>query len=284
MITRIKFSKMQGTGNDFIVIDARDFTADWSHLAKVMCSHHFGVGADGIIIVQDSTKADLKMRIFNADGSEAQICGNGLRCVAKFSIERKIIEGPDFYVETLAGIKLIQSIISEGKVIQAKVNMGQPKFKAIDVPVFIPERQGQDLILDYPLDIMGTEYKLSFVSMGNPHAVCFMVQDVNDFSLPEAGPLIENHAIFPQRTNFEVVNKIDDAHLKARVWERGVGETLACGSGACAVAVISHLKGLTQEEVDITLPGGTLTISWDGRDDVFLKGPVEEVFIGEYLL
>lgn len=284
MITRIKFSKMQGTGNDFIVIDARDFTADWNHLAKVMCSHHFGVGADGIIIVQDSTKADLKMRIFNADGSEAQICGNGLRCVAKFSIERKIIEGPDFYVETLAGIKLIQSIISEGKVIQAKVNMGQPKFKAIDVPVFIPERQGQDLILDYPLDIMGTEYKLSFVSMGNPHAVCFMGQDVNDFSLPEAGPLIENHAIFPQRTNFEVVNKIDDAHLKVRVWERGVGETLACGSGACAVAVISHLKGLTQEEVDITLPGGTLTISWDGRDDVFLKGPVEEVFIGEYLL
>ena len=284
MNIRIKFSKMQGTGNDFVMIDARDMIEDWKNLAKVMCRNHFGIGADGIIIVQNSTKADLKMRIFNADGSEAQICGNGLRCFAKFSIERKIVKGPDFYVETLAGIKLVQSTISDGKVSQVKVNMGQPNFKPANIPVSLSEKHDRDQISDYPLNILGSDYKLSFVSMGNPHAVCFLGQDVYDFALSEIGPLIENHPIFPQRTNFEIVNKIDGTHLKARVWERGVGETLACGSGACAIAVVSHLKKLINETVDIILSGGILTISWNGSGDVFLKGPVEEVYTGEYLL
>lgn len=281
MVKTLEFSKMQGTGNDFIMVDARDLDMDWKTLAEKACQSHFGIGADGLILIMDSDKADLKMRIFNADGSEAQICGNGLRCFAKYAIDRKIVTGPDLSVDTKAGVKLVDTISRKGKVIKARVNMGKPQFKAKRIPVALDTDQP---ILDHKLKIGTRTLAISAVSMGNPHAVCFIREDIQDFPLAEIGPLVENHRLFPQRTNFEVVNIVSDGKLRVRVWERGVGETLACGSGACATAVISRLKNITKDSVNVILSGGTLTISWDGKSDVFLSGPAEEVFSGVYLL
>ena len=277
----VKFSKMQATGNDFIMVDARSINLDWNELAKNICRYHLGIGADGLITINKSSKANIKMRIFNSDGSEAQISGNGLRCFAKYVIDYKIIKGPDISVETLAGTKLIQAVLTSGRVTRARVNMGQPSLKAREIPVSLDIKEP---ILDYPLKIAGRELKLAFVSMGNPHAVCFMEEDIERFPLAEIGPLVEHTALFPERTNFEIVNIVDNKKLKARVWERGVGETLSCGSGASATAVASRLKGVIGDHVDIMLPGGVLRLSWDGTTDVFLTGPVEEVFTGEYIL
>ena len=285
----MKFTKLQATGNDFILIYTRNMDLDGPKLARDMCHRHKGIGADGLLLVIPSNTADLKMRMFNPDGSEAEVCGNGLRCFAKYVIDRGIAARQNLTVETAAGTKTIQASISQGKVSHAKVNMGMPRFKAEDIPVLIEKSQkgrGEvDIkpILDYPLSIDKRKLRLSFVSMGNPHAVSFMSHPVADFPLSETGPKVENHPIFPERVNFEIARVLNRNKIEARVWERGAAETLSCGSGACAIAVIAKLKGYTDSEVDIMLPGGTLTISWDGVGEVYLSGPVEEVFTGEWL-
>ena len=285
----MNFTKLQATGNDFILIDARNMERDWQKLARDMCHRYFGAGADGIMLVITSHTASLKMRLFNSDGSEAEVSGNGLRCFAKYVIDRKIIPGPNLTVETMAGIRDIQASMSQGKVSHAKVNMGKPRFSAEDIPVIIAKPQkgrGEvDItpILDYPLKIAAKKLDMSFVSMGNPHAVSFLSQPVADFPLSEIGPQVENHSIFPERTNFEIANVLNRNKIEARVWERGAGETLSCGSGACAIATIAKLKGYTDNQVDIMLPGGNLTITMDGAGELYLSGPVEEVFTGEWL-
>jgi len=285
----IKFSKLQATGNDFILLDARNQEQNWAKLAQDMCHRHFGVGADGLILVMSSNVTDLKMRIFNPDGSEAEVCGNGLRCLAKYAIDRQIVSGPNLAVETLSGTKTTQAFMSQGKVMRVKVNMGIPRFGAKDIPLLMGEQKWSrgevDIIpiLDYPLIVMGNKLKLSFVSMGNPHAIHFATRPVADFPLHEIGPKVENHRMFPKRINFEIARVVNRNKIEAKVWERGAGETLSCGSGACAIGVIARLKDYTDGDVDIILPGGNVTINWDGVGEVYLTGPVEEVFSGEWL-
>jgi len=288
----MKFSKLQATGNDFILVDTLTGPreGDWGGLARAMCDRHFGIGADGLILVQDSTIADLKMRILNSDGSEAEVSGNGLRCFAKYSIEKGLTgkmssqaELSNLYlaIETLAGVRKVKAYISGNKVNRVKVDMGLPQFQPEQIPVKIKV----DIIpiLDYALVINGKELTLSLVSMGNPHAVSFLSQPIADFPLAEIGPKVERHPIFPQRTNFEIASVSSRGEIEARVWERGVGETLACGSGACAIAVAAQLLDYVEPQVDIILEGGTLTVSWDRVGEVLLTGPVEEVFTGEWL-
>jgi len=284
----MNFTKLQGTGNDFIFIDARKLEHDWPRLAREMCHRYFGVGADGLILVANSNAASLRMRLFNSDGSEAEISGNGLRCYAKYVIDRQIVPGPNLTVETMSGIRTIETTMSGGKVTHAKVNMGTPHFKAEEIPALIDGSQrgrgGVDIIpiLDYPLTIGRRRLDLSFVSMGNPHAVVFLSEPVADFPLLVIGPKIESHRIFPERVNFEVARILSRNTIEARVWERGAGETLSCGSGACALAVIARIKGYTDDEVSIILSGGNLIVYWNGVGEVYLSGPVEQVFNGEW--
>ncbi len=284
----MNFTKLQATGNDFIFIDARKRERDWSKLAQEMCHRYFGVGADGLILVENSSAANLKMRLFNSDGSEAEVSGNGLRCFAKYVIDREVVSEPDITVETLSGIRNIKATVSQGRVTCARVNMGIPRFKAKEIPVMLEEsQQGRDEVdiisqIDYSLEIEQRIYNLSFVSMGNPHAVTFVSRPVDDFPLADIGPKIENHRMFPERINFEVARVLKTNRIEARVWERGAGETLSCGSGACAIAVISKLKGYTNNKVDIMLTGGELTVDCDGTGEVYLSGAVEEVFSGEW--
>jgi diaminopimelate epimerase len=276
----MNFSKLQATGNDFILVDARKADRNWAELAQAICQRHFGVGADGLILVQNSRVADLKMRIFNPDGSEAEACGNGLRCFAKYGIENGMVGETDLTVETLPGIRKVNAYMSRGKVKQVKVGMGTPRFQ----PEQIPVRAKVDIIpiLNYPLELGGDKLTLSLISMGNPHAVSFISRPVASFPLAKIGPEVERHPVFPQRANFEVAKVLNREKIEARVWERGVGETLACGSGACAIAVAARLLNYVNSEVDIILPGGVLALSWDGVGEVVLSGPVEEVFTGEY--
>lgn len=276
----MNFSKLQATGNDFILIDARKADQNWAALAQAICHRHFGVGADGLILVQNSRVADLKMRIFNPDGSEAEACGNGLRCFAKYGIERGIVDKTDLTIETLAGIREATAYMSQGKVEQVRVKMGTPRFQ----PEQIPVRAKVDItpILNYPLGLAGEKLALSLISMGNPHAVSFTSRPVANFPLAKIGPEVERHPAFPQGANFEIARVLSRDKVEARVWERGVGETLACGTGACAIAVAARLLGYVDSEVDIMLPGGVLALSWDGVGEVVLRGPAEEVYTGEY--
>ncbi len=276
----MNFSKLQATGNDFILVDARKADQNWAELAQTICQRHFGVGADGLILVQNSRVADLKMRIFNPDGSEAEACGNGLRCFAKYGIERGIVDKTNLTIETLPGVRKVNAYTSQGKVKQVEVDMGTPRFQ----PEQIPVRAKVDIIpiLNYPLELDGEKLTLSLISMGNPHAVSFISRPVASFPLAKIGPEVERHPIFPQRANFEIARVLSREKVEARVWERGVGETLACGSGACAIAVAARLLNYVNNEVDIILPGGVLALSWDGVGEVVLSGPVEEVFTGEY--
>jgi len=288
----MKFSKLQATGNDFILVDTLTGPGEgaWGEVARAMCDRHFGIGADGLILVQNSTIADLKMRILNSDGSEAEVSGNGLRCFAKYAIEKGLTgkmssraELSNLYlaIETLAGVRKVKAYMSGNKVNRVEVDMGLPQFQPEQVPVKIKV----DIIpiLDYALGINGKELTLALLSMGNPHAVSFLSQPIADFPLAEIGPKVEKHPIFPQRTNFEIASVLSREEIEARVWERGVGETLACGSGACAIAVAAHLLDYVEPQVDIILKGGTLTVSWDRVGEVLLTGPVEEVFTGEWL-
>jgi len=288
----MEFSKLQATGNDFILVDAsaRSGKRDWGELARAVCDRHFGIGADGLILVQNSAIADLKMRLFNSDGSEAEVSGNGLRCFAKYAIEKGLVgkmssraeqSSRSLTIETLSGVRKVKAYMSGNKVNKAEVNMGLPRFQPEQIPVKIKV----DIIpiLDYSLVIDGKKLTLSLLSMGNPHAVSFLSRPIADFPLAEIGPKVEKHPMFPQRTNFEIARVLSRGKIEARVWERGVGETLACGSGACAIAVAAQLLDYVESQVDIILEGGTLTVSWDRVGEVLLSGPMEEVFTGEWL-
>jgi diaminopimelate epimerase len=288
----MKFSKLQATGNDFILLNALTGTGkgDWGEVARAMCDRHFGVGADGLILVQNSTSADLKMRLFNSDGSEAEVSGNGLRCFAKYAVEKGLIgkmssragqSNRSLTIETLSGVRKVKAYMSGNKVNRAEVNMGLPRFQPEQIPVKVKV----DIIpiLDYPLVIDRKKLTLSLLSMGNPHAVSFLSRPVAEFPLDEIGPKVERHPMFSQRTNFEIARVLSRGKIEARVWERGVGETLACGSGTCAIAVAAQLLDYVNRQVDIILEGGTLTVSWDRLGEVLLSGPVEEVFTGKWL-
>jgi diaminopimelate epimerase len=268
----MRFAKMQATGNDFVLVEA-DAERDWSRLATSMCDRHFGVGSDGLILLTSSQVADLGMRFFNPDGSEAEACGNGLRSLTKYAVDRGYPQA--LTVETLGGVRKVQA--GGGLV---RVDMGVPILSAKEIPV---ATEGElDIIRDYPIVVDDRRLLLTCLSLGNPHAVCFPEEPVADFPLVEVGPKVENHPAFPQRVNFEVANVASRKKIVARVWERGAGQTLSSGSGACAVVVAAHLHDRVDDPVDVILPGGTLTIEWDGAGKVMLSGPAELVFLGEW--
>jgi diaminopimelate epimerase len=284
----MNFTKMQGSGNDFILVETDDIQRDWSRLAIAMCDRHFGIGSDGLILVLPSEKADFGMRMFDPDGSEAEACGNGIMCLAKLVFEKGLVsaETDEITVETIAGIRKLKLCKSEGELVSIQAGMGQPRFGADDIPAVLG--QGKEKLvyiksmMSYPVNVNGTDLVLSLVSMGNPHAVYFSGQPVSDFPLAQLGPKVENLSIFPKRTNFEVARVLSRQEIEVRVWERGVGETLACGSGACAVAVAAQLCGYVDKKVDIKLPGGILDVEWDEVGEVFLSGPAETVFAGDW--
>ncbi len=276
----MNFIKLQGTGNDFVLIDARRMKRDWSALAKAICHRHFGVGADGLLLILPSKKADFYMRMFNPDGSEAEACGNGLRCATRYAKDNDLAKGAEIKIETPAGMKIARI---KGKN-SIQVAIGEPILAPTEIPVIVERKGARDKapVIDYPLTVSKMKLKVTCVSMGNPHAVCFLDQPVDDFPLAEVGPKVEHHPMFPNRVNFEIVNVIGRKKLKARVWERGAKETLSCGTGACAIAVAARLKKLTDNPVDIILPGGTLTVDWDGKGEVLLSGPADIVFEGKW--
>ena len=284
------FTKLEGAGNDFVLVEAGDTNRDWSRLAIAVCNRHFGIGADGLLLLLPSEAADFRMCMFNPDGSEAEACGNGLRCLVKYIITRKLLAGDKAqqfcYIETKDGVRKAIVNRSEGKPLNIQINMGQPKFKAGEIPVEIGERD-RGLVdiksmLNYTINLDDRKLPLNLVSMGNPHAVYFTGQPAADFPLTRIGPEVEHHRIFPKRVNFEVAWPIDRQQIEARVWERGAGETLACGTGACAIAVAARLNGLTDDSVAIKLPGGILNVEWGGKGEVLLSGPAEIVFTGQW--
>ena len=277
----MKFTKMHGAGNDYVYIDARVEDRDWPVLSVAMSDRHTGVGSDGIILAGESDRADIKMTMFNADGSEGEMCGNGIRCLVRFAMERGIVPAgvSTISVDTLAGVKQVTPLWEDGKMARAKVGMGEPLLRAEDIPVIAP---GHEVVVDHPLQVDGRTFSISCVSMGNPHAVAFVDEPVAEVPLHELGPMVEHHAMFPRRVNFEIVNVVDRRRLEARVWERGSGLTMACGSGASALAVVARLHDYIDDEVVVGLPGGELIVRWDGHGPVELEGPIEEVFSGEW--
>ena len=270
---KIPFTKMHGTGNDFIVVDCRAFELpDPAAFSARYCHRRFGIGADQVLLLCPSKTADFKMKIFNADGSEVEMCGNGIRCFAKYIWDRNISNKQVLDVETLAGI-----IRPERSGTDVRVDMGEPILDTQRIPVNI---QSQAKTFNYPLSIDDREFNLTFVSMGNPHAVIFLDDDVSDFQVERYGRVIEMHPLFPKRTNVEFVNAVNRHELIMRVWERGSGETLACGTGACATGVAAMLKGLTERRVTVKLLGGNLSIDWAENNHVYMTGPAVEVFEG----
>ncbi len=282
------FTKMQGAANDFVLVETSDTQRDWSRLAIAMCDRHLGIGADSLLLLLPSGKADFRMRIFDADGSEAEACGNGIRCLARYVFEkRRVSPGTDeITVETVAGIRKIKFDKKGSKLAKIWVNMGKPEFRADRIPLSI--KSAGDNIVDiksmlcYRVTVDGVNLALNCISMGNPHAVHFCQEPVAEFPLSRIGARVEKLPVFPNRVNFEVVRVLGPNHLEARVWERGVGETLACGSGACAISVASKLLGYTEPKVDIKLPGGVLDAEWNGAGEVILGGPAEKVFQGKW--
>jgi diaminopimelate epimerase len=281
----INFTKVQGAGNDFVLIEDDGAARDWTKLTPAMCDRHFGIGGDGLLLVIKSIKADCRMRVFNLDGSEADACGNGTRCVVRYVLEKGLVKprGGEITVETMSGVRRVR--VGSGKKPTIQVFMGKPIFAAKDIPVKIGQGNKElDImpVLDYPLTIGRKKLLLNCVSMGNPHAVYFIDTPVADYPLAVIGPQMEKHRIFPKHVNFEIVRLLNRTQIEARVWERGVGETLACGSGACAIAVMARMHDAIDNKVDINLPGGTLNIEWDGQGEVMLSGPAKVVFSGEW--
>lgn len=274
----MKFTKMQGLGNDYVYVNCfEEKIENPSELAVKVSDRHFGIGSDGLILIRPSEVADFRMTMFNADGSESEMCGNGIRCVGKYVYDYGLTDKTEVSVETLAGIKYLKFLIKDGKVDMVTVNMGEPILK----PELVPVVGEGDAVIDSPIEVDGKEYKMTCVSMGNPHSVVF-VDDVDNFPLHEVGPLFEHHKAFPRRVNAEFCQVIDRTHAKMRVWERGTGETLACGTGTCATAVACILNGKTEDEVTITLLGGDLIIRWDREKNViYMTGPARVVFDGE---
>jgi len=274
----MKFTKMHGIGNDYIYVDCtREELKNPSEIARKVSDRHFGIGSDGLVLILPSQKADFKMRMFNSDGSESEMCGNAIRCVGKYVYDNKLTNKNIIEIETLAGIKVLTMTIENDQVTLVRVDMGEP----ILVPKDIPVDSEKDRFIAETIIIDNQEFKVTAVSMGNPHAVSY-IDNVDCFPLAQIGPKMENHKLFPRRVNAEFVQVIDRTTLKMRVWERGAGETLACGTGACAVLVSSVLNNLSGRTATVKLLGGDLLIEWSEADNhVYMTGPAVKVFDGE---
>ena len=275
----MKFTKMHGCGNDYVYVDCFHETVENpEEVAKFVSDRHFGVGSDGLILICPSKVADVEMVMFNADGSRGEMCGNGIRCVGKYAYDFGLVKKEEITVETLAGIKTLKLFVKDGKVEQVRVDMGAPIFDARKVPVTFPEGE----MINEPMEVEDTIYHVTCLSMGNPHCVTFLEQDIRQLDLEKIGPKFEFHETFPKRVNTEFAKVIDRKHIRMRVWERGSGETLACGTGACATAVAAVVNGLCDDIVELELVGGNLTITYDkGADTVYMTGPATTVFSGE---
>ena len=273
----IKFTKMQGLGNDYVYMDAiHQKIENESSLAQFVSNRHFGIGSDGLFLICKSDIADFKMRMFNSDGSEAEMCGNGIRCVGKFVYDKGLTDKTTVTIETLAGIKTLELNTKDGKVETVKVDMGEPILTPKEIPVISDEEPVKNLMLEAE----GRKFKFTCVSMGNPHAIT-EVEDTEKFDVEKYGKVLEADKAFPNKTNVEFIQIVDKNHVKMRVWERGAGETLACGTGACATAVACYLNGKTDRNVEVELLGGKLYIEWNEENNhIYMTGPAVTVFEG----
>jgi diaminopimelate epimerase len=271
---------MHGAGNDYVYVNGFEETVnDPASLARAISDRHFGIGGDGLILILPSEQADIRMRMFNADGSEAEMCGNGLRCVAKYAYDHGLVAQTEITVETGTGLLPLEMFTNRsGRVDRVRVNMGRPGLRRSDLPMTGP---AEEQVINMDLQVLDRCFQVTCVSMGNPHCVIF-VDDVEAFPVEQYGPAIENHPLFPKRTNVEFVEVLAPDEVRQRTWERGAGETLACGTGSAAVTVAGQLTGRTGQQLLNHLAGGDLQMEWDGQQEVFMTGPAEEVFSGEY--
>ena len=278
----IEFAKLHGCGNDYIAIDGRGIDRDWAALTVAMSRPAFGVGSDGIVLLLDSDVAQVRMRVYNPDGSEAEMSGNGIRLFAKFVLDRGIAApGEDgLTVETLGGVRTVWPHMENGGMKSARVAMGPATFSAPEVPVDTADLGGIGEVIAENVNIGGADLSITCLAIGNPHAVAITNDPVGDFPLTEIGPLVENHVMFPQRINFEIVNVLARDRIRARIFERGAGETLSSGTGSTASAFACRKLGLVDDAVDVVVDGGVLRISWDENDEAYLEGPAVEVFTG----
>lgn len=277
----MKFTKMHGIGNDYVYVNCfEESVKNPAEVSKFVSDRHFGIGSDGLILISPSAIADFRMNIYNADGSQAEMCGNGIRCVAKYVYDYGLTDKTEISVETLAGIKYLRLQVENGKVASVEVNMGAPILEPKEIPVAVEESP----VVNVPVEVKGKIYHMTCVSMGNPHAIIFM-NNVKDLDIAAIGPYFENHTVFPKRTNTEFVEILDRNTVNMRVWERGSDETLACGTGACATTVACILNDKTENEVTVHLLGGDLKIRWDREaNQVYMTGPATVVFDGEITL
>ncbi|MEE1031428.1 MAG: diaminopimelate epimerase [Ruminococcus sp.] len=277
----MKFTKMHGIGNDYVYVNCFQETVENpSELAIKVSERHFGIGSDGLILIKPSDVADFEMDMYNADGSRGMMCGNGIRCVGKYVYDYGLTDKTSITVNTLSGIKYLDLTVVDGKAVEIRVNMGAPILETKKIPMICEKEQA----IDEPIVVGDHTYRITAVSMGNPHAVTYM-DDVKNLDIEAIGPKFEHHTCFPERVNTEFVRVIDDQTVEMRVWERGSGETWACGTGACAVAVSSILNGFTKDEVTVKLLGGDLKIFWDRKENlVYMTGPAQVVFDGELYL
>ena len=277
----MKFTKMHGIGNDYVYVNCfEESVKNPAEVSKFVSDRHFGIGSDGLILISPSSIADFRMNIYNADGSQAEMCGNGIRCVAKYVYDYGLTDKTEISVETLAGIKYLRLQVENGKVASVEVNMGAPILEPKEIPVAVEESP----VVNVPVEVKGKIYHMTCVSMGNPHAIIFM-NNVKDLDIAAIGPYFENHTVFPKRTNTEFVEVLDRNTVNMRVWERGSDETLACGTGACATTVACILNDKTENEVTVHLLGGDLKIRWDREaNQVYMTGPATVVFDGEITL
>lgn len=277
----LSFFKVHGLGNDFILFDflSQEWPSAWQDLSSVarqLCHRQFGIGGDGLVLILPSSAADARMQIFNPDGSEAEMCGNAIRCVAKYLYERAGVKKEVLSIETKAGIMVPQLLVKGGRVEAVRVDMGPPRLERKEIPMSGPP----GVVINEPLVLEGQTFYVTAVSMGNPHCVVF-VPDVERVELAKWGPKLETHPLFPRKTNVEFVQVVNREAVRVRVWERGAGPTLACGTGACAVVVAGVLNNLTGHKVEVSLPGGVLLVEWAENNRVYMTGPAEEVFCGQ---
>ena len=278
----VEFTKLHGAGNDYIAIDGRGIDRDWGALSKAMSALAFGVGSDGIVLVQDSDIAQIRMRVYNPDGSEAEMSGNGIRLFSKFVVDRKFVlpEDNGLTVETGGGVRVVWPTMQDDKMVAAKVAMGEPTFIPAEIPVELAAIGDLEILKDFPIRAGGYDLKITCLAVGNPHAVVVMKDPVEDFPLTEVGPHVEHHKLFPNRINFEIVNVINRSKIRARIFERGAGETMSSGTGSTAAASAARAHGLVDNTVDVIVDGGILRISWDETGQAYLEGPAVEVFSG----
>ncbi|MCA9054910.1 MAG: diaminopimelate epimerase [Planctomycetaceae bacterium] len=277
----MQFTKMHGAGNDYVYVNAFEerLPADIPALARSVSDRHFGIGGDGLVLIAPSERADARMRMFNADGSEAEMCGNAVRCVAKYLFDHDVARKEELAIETGRGVLTLQIVTEQGRAERVRVNMGAPILTSAEIPTTLPG----DPPLGATLNVAGRHLEVTCVSMGNPHCITF-VDEISDEWVHGVGPQIERHPAFPRRINAEFIKVLSRGEMNMRVWERGSGETLACGTGACAATVAAVLNGLTDRTVLCHLPGGDLTLEWSESGDVYMTGPATEVFSGDWPL